>query len=149
MDEKAVMGPLTLELHFCGGQACTQLLSCTVLQPLQGVSKQPAPALSAGLSSQPCFPARAFTRRCTSGWAHRAVARTTCLSCLPLPTMPSCEPLKLLLCPSLTMQAALRFCVPERLVPAALGDELTGFGGECCLSCVSCGHKRLCSLKKC
>ena len=50
---------------------------------------------------------------------------------------------KLLLCPSLTMQAALRFCVPELLVPAALGDESTGFGGECCLSCVSCGHKRL------
>ena len=54
-----------------------------------------------------------------------------------------------LLCPSLTMQVALRFSVPEPLVPAALGDESTGFGGDHCLLCVSCGHKRLCSLKKC
>lgn len=54
MDEKAGAGPLPLELHFCGGPGLPPwLLSCSILPPLQGVSKQPAPVLSPGLSSNP------------------------------------------------------------------------------------------------
>lgn len=55
------------------GRACPWLLSCSILLPLQGVSKQPAPVLSPGLSSNP------VSQQMHVSWAHRAVAWTSVL----------------------------------------------------------------------
>ena len=88
---KAVMGPLTLELHFCGGPGFYPWLRSAIphSSPFR-MSPSSQHQSSPQVCPQPGFPARAFTSRCTFGWGHRAVARTTslCSACLKLPRPP-------------------------------------------------------------
>lgn len=99
VDEKAVMGPLTLELHFCGSQACTPgCLAVPYSSPFRvspSSQHQPSPqACPLNPVSQPVpLPTDARQAGLTGRW-HRP---PVCPACLELPGPP---PLKLLLCPS-------------------------------------------------
>ena len=90
VDEKAVMGPLTLELHFCGGQACTPgCLAVPYSSPFRvspSSQHQPSPqACPLNPVSQPVpLPTDAHQAGLTGRWHGPPV----CPACLELPGPP-------------------------------------------------------------